>query len=366
MVPVARRNLFSEKGRFAISVVGVAFAVVLILTVLALYRGLSRSGEIFQQLPGQLWVVQQGTSDPFHSISLLETGDIEAAAKAEGVEAVVPVLSRQMKFTVRGREQSVRLMALGLAGRPLAPDLEERFLPERGRIAIDEILSRKAGLRVGDRLNIGGVDLTVSHIRPKGGDVFSQFAFVNFDDAVTIFGIPGIVTYGMVVLKEGADPGAAARAITGAHPGLQVYTAEEFAQSVRREIDDTFVPIILILVIIGFIVGMAVVGLTIYTATIERSREFAVMKAVGAGAVFLYRIVLAQATVLSGAGFAVGLAGALGVARLAEGAVPEFATDFRAWDIAAVLLAAGGMAVLASLMPIRRINGTDPAAVFRA
>jgi hypothetical protein len=65
-VPLARRNLFSEKARFAISVAGVGFAVLLILIVLALYRGFSRSGQTFKDLPGDLWVVQQGTTDPFH------------------------------------------------------------------------------------------------------------------------------------------------------------------------------------------------------------------------------------------------------------------------------------------------------------
>ncbi len=366
MVPVARRNLLSEKGRFAISVIGVAFAMILILTIVALYRGLSRSGEIFQQLPGQLWVVQQGTSDPFHSISLLEPQDVEVASRPEGVKAVVPVLSRQMKFSYRGRDQSVRLMALDFGGLPVSPELRERFLPQRGEIAIDEVLARKAGLRIGDSLTIGGVPLTVSNVRPKGGDVFFQFAFLNFADAQEIFGVGGIVTYGMVVLEEGAEPERVAAAISEGHPGLQVYTAQEFAQSVRREIGGAFVPIILVLVIIGFVVGTAVVGLTIYTATIERTREFAVMKAVGAGAAFLYRIVLAQATVLTAAGFLLGLAGALGVSRLAEGAVPEFATEFRVWDIAAALLATGGMAVLASFVPIRRINSIDPAMVFRA
>jgi len=136
MVPVARRNLFAEKGRFAISVAGVAFAVLLILTVLALYRGWSRSGQIFQQLPGQLWVVQQGTSDPFHSVSLLERDDLERVASVPGVEVVVPVMSRQMNFGPAGSEESVRLMALDTsAGLPVTPELRERFLPEAGTSA---------------------------------------------------------------------------------------------------------------------------------------------------------------------------------------------------------------------------------------
>jgi putative ABC transport system permease protein len=76
--------------------------------------------------------------------------------------------------------------------------------------------------------------------------------------------------------------------------------------------------------------------------------------------------VLTQSAILTAAGFAVGLVAAILLARLAEQMVPEFVTDFRALDLAGVLVAAGLMSVLASVAPIRRINGIDPAIVFRA
>jgi putative ABC transport system permease protein len=154
--------------------------------------------------------------------------------------------------------------------------------------------------------------------------------------------------------------------LAAAAPGLRVFTTEEFATAVRKEIDESFLPIITVLLAIGFVVGAAVVGLTIYTATIERSREFGVMKAVGGSPGFLYRIVLSQSAMLTGAGFIVGLGAALLVAWLAAQAVPDFATDFEPLDILAVLAAAGAMAVVASFVPVNRINRIDPASVFRA
>ena len=81
---------------------------------------------------------------------------------------------------------------------------------------------------------------------------------------------------------------------------------------------------------------------------------------------FLYRIVLSQSAIVTGAGFLVGLAGAMATARLAESAVPEFATDFQTRDVGLVFLAAAAMALIASFMPVRRINNIDPAIVFRA
>jgi len=366
-VPVARRNLFAEKARFAISVAGVAFAVMLILIVLALYRGWSQTGGTFQQLPGQLWVVQKGTTDPFHSSSLVQVSDLQQLSGVEGVATVVPVLSRQMNFKAGGSEEEVRLMALDFPpGLPLPPDVRERFLPEPGGIIIESTLSRKTGLGRGDQAQFGTVPLAVGRVQPRSTEVLSPFAFVNFQDAATIFGVADVVNYGMVVVDLNTSVPDVAGRIEAENPGLQVFTSQEFAKAIRKEIDESFLPIIAILVGIGFIVGAAVVGLTIYTATIERSREFGVMKAVGGSPGFLYRIVLSQSAVLTSAGFLAGFAAALAVARIASRLVPEFATQFELRDLGFVLAITLLMAVIASFVPVQRINSIDPGSVFKA
>ena len=366
MVPVARRNLFAEKGRFAISVAGVAFAVLLILIVLALYRGFSHTGETFRALPGDLWLVQAGTTDPFHSSSLLRQSDLEGLESVDGVAAIVPVLSRQMGLETEGKEESARMLALDFPeALDVAAPIRDRYLPPQGTIVIEETLSRKTGLLDGDTIQLHGQTLTVRRSGERG-EAFSPFAFLNFDDASRIFGVEGIVNYGMVVLEEGADGDAVREELGAAAPALRIYTSSQFATAVRKEIDESFLPIITVLLAIGFVVGAAVVGLTIYTATIERTREFGVMKAVGASAGFLYRIVLSQSAMLTAAGFVAGLGAALAVAWLAERAVPDFVTDFKPFDVAGVLAAAAGMAIAASFAPVRRLAGIDPASIFRA
>jgi putative ABC transport system permease protein len=170
----------------------------------------------------------------------------------------------------------------------------------------------------------------------------------------------------VVVDPNNASVAAVAERLEREKPDLQVFTSEEFAKAIRKEIDESFLPIIAILVGIGFIVGAAVVGLTIYTATIERSREFGVMKAVGGSPGFLYRIVLSQSAVLTSAGFVAGFAAALAAARLASQLVPEFATRFELPDLGFVLAITLAMAVIASFVPVQRINSIDPGSVFKA
>jgi putative ABC transport system permease protein len=366
-VPVARRNLFAEKGRFAISVAGVAFAVLLILIVLALYRGFSRSGQTFRELPGQLWIVQQGTTDPFHSISLVSRAELADARDVDGVAAVVPVLSRTMEFTVDGKTESGRLIALDVdPALPLPEETRRRFLPAEGTIVIDGILSEKTGLSSNESAEFNGTSLVVGHVEPPSAEAFTPFIFVNAADATRIFGRGDLVSYGMVILQPEAASADVAQAIGTRNRNLRVFTSSEFATSIRKEIDESFLPIITVLLVIGFVVGAAVIGLTIYTATIERSREFGVMKAVGGSAGFLYRIVLSQSSMLTAAGFVVGLVAAWSVARLVRELVPDFVTIFRAQDVIAVFGGTVLMALLASFVPVRRINSIDPAIVFRA
>jgi putative ABC transport system permease protein len=366
MVPVARRNLLAEKGRFAISATGVAFAVVLVVIVLGLYRGFSRTGETFQLLPGDLWMTQAGTTDPFHSLSLLQPSELDAAARIPGVKVVAPVLIRQMSFTVDGRLVNARVMAIGEADRlSLTETQRMRYAPARGEMIIDGILAAKEDLAKGQVVELGETRLTIGKVQPRSAEAFQPFAFVNYADAQRIFGVQGVVNFGLVVVEPGRDVQGVLSTLnqSGAVHG---FTKDEFAQAIRQEIDNSFLPIIAIILAIGFTVGGAVVGLTLYTATVEHARDFAVMKAVGASEVFLYRIVAAQSILLTLAGFALGLAGALAVQRLAVSAVPDFSTQFRVTDILGVLAVTVAMAFAASLLPVRRISSIDPAMVFKA
>ena len=366
MVPVARRNLFAEKTRLAISVAGVAFAVILILIVVALSRGWSGVGGIIEELPGDLWVAQTGTTDPFHSASLLREETADQVAAVPGVARVTKVVARQMGLPDSG--ERVYLMALD---RPedlgsLGLGDSERFFPVPGEISIDSVFARKSGLSEGDTVDLGARQLRVSRVFSGGNAVITQFAFLSREDALAVFEVPGAVNYLLVSLQPDAQLEEVAAAVERDVSGVTVFESGEFADTIRQEIDESFLPVITLLVAIGFVVGVAVIGLTTYTATIERSRDFGVMKALGASAGYLYRIVAAQSLTLGVLGFVVGLGAAVILARLASQAVPEFVTDIRWYDVLGVLVAAVLMSVVSSYIPARRIAGIDPASVFRA
>ena len=123
--------------------------------------------------------------------------------------------------------------------------------------------------------------------------------------------------------------------------------------------------VISIMNVIGFVVGLAVVALTVYVATLALRREYGSLKAFGAPNRYLYGVVLTQAGLSVVAGFAVGIAitAALGVIVPRTGVNLELAIS--AGSLVKVAVVAAVIAALAAVLPIRQLARLDPAVVAR-
>jgi putative ABC transport system permease protein len=363
VVPLARRNLLAEKARFAMSIAGVAFAVLLILIVVSLYRGWSDVGRFYEQLPGDIWVAQVGTSDPFHSTSFIALEDARRAAAIVNVRAVTPVYARHIAFHRGGKELDVFAMALAVSSKPSVH--ASSFVPVAGTIDVDRVLAAQAGVGIGDALQVLGHRLVVSAIHSGGNSIF-QTAFLNAADARALFGIDDYTNFLLLDLAPGANVSAVAAAVQRALPGIETHTSDQFATSFANRVNAGFLSVVGVLVGLGFVVGGAVIALTTYTATVERAREFGVLKAIGASGGFLYRVVVRQSLIVGVLGAVVGIVSAVVATRLIRNSVPEFITVLRPLDAGGVFVVAVLMAIAASYVPVRRIERIDPAGVFRA
>jgi putative ABC transport system permease protein len=364
-VPLARRNLVAEKARFAMSVAGVAFSVVLVLIVVSLYRGWGEVGGFFEQLPGNAWVTQAGTGDPLRSTSYVDAGAVPAIQGMEGVRSAIPVYARSVVLRAGDRHADALLMGLAVPNDASVPaDVRARVLPAAGNVVISGSAADALRLGVGDAVTVLDRTLTVERVQ-RGGTRMVDVAFANAVDAAALLEQRNRVSY---VLLDVA-PSAATRAVRDvplAAPGTEVHTADEFSRAFAKRVDDTFLPVVGVLVAIGFVVGGGVIALMTYTATIEKARDFAVLKAIGATDAYVYRIVVQQSVLVGAIGAAIGVA----VAALAADAIPhwvhEFVTDLRPTDAAVVFGVSLLAALAAAVVPVRRINRIDPATVFRA
>jgi putative ABC transport system permease protein len=374
MLLVARKNLFSERTRLAISIGGVALSVFLIGILLSLFRGWNDQVASFvEDVPADLWVASDGTTDFAAAGSILPDGLGRQLGFAPGVETVSPLIVRPLEMyrSTDDPEETFDVQLVGYdprigIGGPLEI-VEGKSPPGPGEIIVDIEMHERHNVNIGDRLVRGTNGLTVVGFS-KGGDfVYTQVSFVTIDTAVDFLNLdpPGQRTFFVLGLEEGADVDQVATRLELATPQVEFIKGDEFAQETRDRIMGNVLPILIVVLIVAFIVGLAVAGLTIYTATIEKSREYGILKAEGFTNPYLYRVVFEQSLVTGVLGFALGAGLTILVAPFAQDQVPQFVVFVRWQDILAIAGSTLLMALLAAYIPIRRLTSIDPVSVFK-
>lgn len=362
MLFLAIKNLVQEKTRLLVSVGGVAFSVLLIMSIQGLYQGWSNKiGEYIRTVPADYWITQTGATDMFHTPSVLPLTGVDGVATAK------PFSGRRVAFAHNGKDINLYVIADDTQNGVGAPAqvVEGKSVPGKGEIIIDRVVGRSQDIRIGDTIPVAGRELKVAGYSEGGYILSFSFAFATKDDAEAILQLPGATNFFLVTVKSGADPAAVASRIE-ADPAVDAIAKDRFVENNTNIVRDTFLPIILVLLLIGIAVGMTVIGLTIFTSTIEKAREYGVLKAIGVSNRQLYTVVIEQAVTAAVLGYLVGAVLALVVSAAAGSYVPEFITEIRWLDAAWVLAVTLAMAVVASLLPVRRLSRIDPAEVFRA
>lgn len=364
---IAWRNLAGDRVRLLITAGGVGSAVLLILIVNGLYAGVLDSSTAYVRgVDADVWVAQEGApAEFFESLPLLseQTGrDIEAVV---GVVDIVPLVGRAMHLSQEGGNADLFVVGVD-ANKPWSAPAGVAVgvsVPSTGEVVLDEAMADSLGIGIGDTLELPEAALTVSGITSETNAMFAHLAWIHSADAEQLLQSGGLVNY-FLVRADGDAAGAAAR-ISAEVPGTLPLTTEEFANEATRNMENELLPILWVLVLIGLGVGTTVIGLTIYTATIERRREYGVLKAIGFSNGKLVSIVLQQAIAAGAIGLTVGVPATFALAALLERMEPAFVTTFSARHIVFVAIAALVMTLVAALLPLRPVLRLDPADVFQ-
>ncbi len=369
MLLVARKNLFSERTRLAISVGGVALSVFLISLLLALFRGWSeRVGGFVEEVPVDVWIARTGTTDFLSAASVLPLSASEPLSKLDGVQEWSPLIVRPMQAHNGDSKMEVLLVGYDTAsgmGGPLRI-VEGKGSPGPGEVIVDEVFSKRYGPDIGDTMEAGGRDWKVVG-KSEGGDfVASQTIFVAIDQARAALEMEGLTTFFVLRLQPDVDAARFAADLEHVQPGILAATRKDFAEATRDRVLGDIIPILMLILSVSFIVGLAVAGLTIYTATVEKAREYGILKAVGFPNSYLYRLVFEQSMVTGALGFTIGMGLTMLFAPFAKDLVPQFVVFVRWQDVLGVFGATVLMTAVAGYVPVRRLSAIDPVAVFKA
>ncbi|MHC4717147.1 MAG: ABC transporter permease [Planctomycetota bacterium] len=384
MIPLPLANILHHKVRSALSALGVAIGVGMLVTLAALSRGsLEEVADRWEVVDADLIVRPARVGDSIVTSRLGQIGqrDVERIAGltdggARVFERVVPVYVHRWRMAEQDHHVvgvDPRLLPHLLAGRKLqagrafdpdnnfarwleaklsAPadpdeviDISAEELARRGglEMVVDARLARAAGLRLGSKVQAAAHTFTVVGIAPEGAMVR---AFVPLATAQWLGGDPNKVTFLFASLADGVEEPDAIRAVGG----MKRFAAMPLGRFRVMLLDQFGIMFVYVDAAntITLIVAFLFVLVTLYTAVIQRTREIAILRSMGATRGYILRQVTCESLILTACGAAAGIALAWPAGALIEAVKPFLTVTITAgWVAAAAAVAVIGGAVAA-------------------
>jgi putative ABC transport system permease protein len=369
---LAFRNLFHDRIRLAVTLVGILFSIVLVAVQLGLYLGArSMIISMIDRADGDIWIMAYGTKN-FEEGQAIEARERYSALGTPGVARVVPIIVSFADWRKpQGGSTLVVVIGTDVEDRGLVPwnvvQGDVSALGAGDAVMVDQSYLGDLGINgAGDTAEIGSSRVRVTGLT-EGIRSFtvSPYVFTTLSRARALLGMPSDrFTYGLVKLQPGADPLVVRAALKARSPDIEVLTKAEFRQrSLNHWLFATGAGIALIGgAVLGLVVGTVIVAQTLYSSTKDHLNEFATLRALGSSSGYIHRVILAQAGLSALLGYSLGMIIALTIAVLSERtALPILMTPGLAGVLLALTLA---MCAVSAVSAIGKVMRIDPAMVF--
>ena len=392
MISLAGRDILHSWGKFVLTGLGLGLLIGVTLTMAGVYRGMVDDAQVLLNNSGaDLWVVQKDTQGPYAESSSIRDDVYRGLLGMPGVAQAANVTYLTMQ--VRKGNTDVRAMVVGFEpGQPGEPS----YLVAGRRITrshYEAVADVNTGFALGDRIRIRRHDYTVVGLTRRmvssGGDpmVFiplkdaQEAQFLKDNDAIVNErarttanpalnrpGVPGLldainasqtsnhnVNAVLVRVKAGYAPEAVAQEIRR-WKHLQAFTRAQMEEILIAKLIATAAKQIGMFLVILAIVSAAIVAFIIYTMTLGKIREIAVLKLIGTHNRTIAAMILQQALGLGLIGFVVGKI----AATIWAPAFPKYVLLLPG-DSARGFVIVMLVCVLASTLAIRAALRVDPA-----
>jgi putative ABC transport system permease protein len=370
---LAWRNLNHDRFRFLVTIVGIAFAVFLMIFQGSLLTGFLRaSSKPIDMTDTDLWITSRGV-EAFEFAAPLPERFYDIATGVKGVEGVYRMT---LGFTFYQTRSGVLQSVLLIGAEPgTGDDFPIPYVDrERTVVAPEAILVDQSNTRALDvqavplGIEVGARRAHVAQIIDGFGSFFgTPYIFTGYDDAVRYLRWPGDAAVFLTVrVREGHDVLEVQRALQARLPEVDVRTRDELSRRARffwvRKTGAGGA--ILMVAFLGFVVGMVIVSQNIYATTMENIEEFATLKAIGAQRWYIQKVVLTQALACGIVGSLLGFAALLPLLGPIRNMISWVYTPW--WLPLGMVLVGLLMCVLASIASIRTALAVEPGKVFRA
>ena len=342
MISLAGRDILHSWSKFVLTGIGLGLLIGVTLTMAGVYRGMVDDAKALLNNSGaDLWVVQQDTQGPYAESSSIKDDVYRSLLSLSGVARAANVTYLTMQ--VRLDNTDVRAMVVGFEpGQPGEPGylVAGRHITRNHYEAVADV---KTGFQLGDTIRIRRHDYRVVGLTKRmvssGGDpmVFiplkdaQEAQFLKDNDAIlnerartaanpTLNrpGVPGLleaiqasqnanrnVNAVLVQVSPGSPPETVANEVRR-WKHLQAFTRVQMEEILVAKLIATSAKQIAMFLVILAVVSAAIVAFIIYTMTLGKIREIAVLKLIGTRNRTIAGMILQQALGLGLIGFLVG------------------------------------------------------------
>jgi putative ABC transport system permease protein len=347
---------------------GVSLSVLLMGFLLALYRGVEEGSVAYlRDTQADAWVLQEHTTNILRGFSLLTRAHGTLLTEQSAIGASAPVLFRLTAVETPRGTATLYLAGFDPAaamGGPLRL-VEGRNVRGNGEIVLDEAFARTWRLRVGDRMPIQGTSFQVVGLSDRTNMVVIQYAFATLADVQQLYGVSDLVSVYAVRRRPDISVDDLVRSLSGEIPGAQVMTNEVFVAQNLREMRSGFLPVLMVLAVVGIVALGAIVGLLLMLDVLERRTDLAVLKAIGAPSIFLPGFVVVEALVVMGVGLIIAGAAAIPLASAVRTLAPEVAAVISFADLMGLVVGLLAIALISTVVPLRRLRTIYPTEAFQ-
>ena len=395
MISLAGRDILHGWAKYVFTGVGLGLLIGVTLTMAGVYRGMVDDAHaLLDNSRADLWVVQKDTQGPYAESSSIKDDVVRSVRGMPGVAAAANVSYLTMQVQREGHD--VRAMVVGTEpGGPGAPGylVAGRHFTRSHYEAVVDI---KTGFQLGDTIRIRRHDYTVVGLTRRmvssGGDpmVFiplkdaQEAQFLKDNDAIrnersrtaqnpafnrpAVPGLLEAVTAGQTVSRQvnailvQVQPGHAPEDVAAPirrWKHLEAYTRVQMEEILVAKLVATSAKQIGMFLAILTVVSAAIVAFIIYTMTLGKLREIAVLKLIGTRNRTIAGMILQQALGLGMIGFIVGKVSATFWAPI----FPKYVL-LESGDAVRGLIAVMVICALASTLAIRAALKVDPAAAI--
>ncbi|WP_127470119.1 ABC transporter permease [Thiomicrorhabdus aquaedulcis] len=376
MINLAYKDIQHTLSKFLVTAMGVGMLLGIVLIMIGVYRGMVEDARILlNDIHADLWIVQQDTLGPFAESSRLYR-DLEDSLKAlEGIDKTAALTFQNLQV-FDSQQKAVRVLAVGYDPMGDYPIINpSRLIEGRSLHAqhYEMVVTDTTGLKLGEKIAIGReiysvVGLTQGTVSSSGDPIIyvslkdaqqMQFSYSNPQiRADRARGVqdktPQLVNTIVASLKPGYLPDAVIHFIQG-WKYLTVYSHEQQSLILSRNVIERSSKQIGLFTLILVVVSGIIIGLIIYTMTLEKMKEIAIMKLIGIPNYQIIKMIMQETLILGTLAFAFGNL----FAYLIHGNFPK--KVLLLWPDAFMLLSVILTAsLLASLVGVYKVVKADP------